>query len=102
MIIPARSEPHTYSRVAWEVDVENHLSSLAKTFHVFRIVSEIFGQALQRTGKVARQVVTRDRAGRRLLVQTLFEAFHHKRGFRHPPGLGLSSEPRVELIRQLH
>ena len=66
------------------------------------IAGQIFGQALQRTGKVARQVVTRDCAGRRLLVQILFEAFPHKPGFRHPPRLGLSSELRVELIGQLH
>src|ERR1039457_6676646 len=68
------------------------LSSLAKTFHVFRIVSQIFGQALHRTGKVARQVVTRAGAGRRFLVQTLYETFPHQRGFRHPPRLGLARE----------
>src|ERR1039457_2841132 len=50
-------------------------SSPAKTFHVLRIVGQIPGQALHRTGKVARHVVTRDRAGRRLLVQGTFETF---------------------------
>src|ERR1035437_8795445 len=78
------------------------LSSLAKTFHVFRIVGQIFGQPLHRAGKVARQVVTRDCSGQRLLVQALFEAFPHQPGFRHPPRLGLSTELSEELIRQLH
>jgi hypothetical protein len=36
------------------------LSPLTKTLHVFRIVGQIFRQPLDRTGKVARQVVTRD------------------------------------------
>src|SRR5207244_2716297 len=39
-------------------------SSLAKTVHVFRIVGQIFGQPFDRAGKVVRQVVTRDCAGR--------------------------------------
>jgi len=78
------------------------LSSPAETLHVFRIVGQIFGQALHRPGKVARQVVTRDFAGRRLLVQTLFKAFPHNPGFRHPPRLGLSTKLSEEIIGQLH
>ena len=42
--------------------VERGLSSPAKTFHIFGIVDEIFGEALDGAGKIAGQVVTRGRA----------------------------------------
>src|ERR1019366_2913037 len=78
------------------------LSSFAKTFPIFGIVGQIFGQAFHRAGKVARQVVTRDCAGRRLFVQTLFEAFSHQPGFRYPPRPGLLAELSEEMVGQFH
>jgi hypothetical protein len=57
---------------------------LAKTFHVLRIVSQIFGHPFDRTGQVVRQVVARDSAGQRLSILCLF------------------IHSRKQLIRHLH
>ena len=45
------------------------LFSLAKTFHVFWIVGQIFGKPFHRTGKVAGEVVAGNLGGRGLLEQ---------------------------------
>jgi hypothetical protein len=75
-------------------------SSLAKAIHVLWVLGEVLGQALDRTGKVAGQVVARRRRGPRWLAQSLFQVVPDELGFRHPPQLSLAFELSQKIVRQ--
>ena len=88
--------PRDRYRAGW-----GHLSP-AETVQVPRIASQILGQSLHSAGKVAYEVIARNRTGRRTLPQCLFQTLPHQPGFRDPPRPGLAAEILKQIIRQSH